>query len=75
MTGPIFDLGYAFLVHLEEPVGHIEGQPDHPADGQPAGDLAGGMAAHAVGHDHQVVDLVGTLRHVASRETGEHGFQ
>jgi hypothetical protein len=37
-------------------------------DRHPARDFARGVAAHAVGHDHHVVDLLGVLGHIAGGE-------
>jgi hypothetical protein len=63
------------LIYPEDPVRDVQGQIDKGADGQPACNLAGGMAAHPIGDDHHVVDFVRTLGHVAGREARQHCLQ
>ena len=68
LARPPFDLARMLFIHVEDPVGHVEGEADKCRDGHPACDFAGGVSAHAVGHDHQVVDLLGPFRHIARGE-------
>ena len=67
-AGPPLDLARMLFIDLENPVGHVEGQADQRRDCHPARDLARGMAAHAVGHDHHVVDFLGEFRNIFRRE-------
>ncbi len=69
------DLGHSVFVHLEDPVGQVEDEADERADGEPARDLAGGVAAHAVGDDHHVIDFIRALGHVARRQAAEHRLE
>ena len=63
------------FVHLENPVGHVEGEADKRRDRHPARDFARGMAAHAVGNDHHVVDFLRAFRHVSRGEARDERLQ
>ena len=56
------------FIHLENPVGHVEGEADQRGDRHPARDFARGVAAHAVGNDHHVVDFLRAFRHISRGE-------
>ena len=75
LTGAPLHLRGVFRVHPEDPVRYLQSQAHQSADGQPARDLAGGVAAHPVGDDHHIVDFVRPLGHVAGRETRRHRLQ
>ena len=75
LTRAALDLGRVFRVHPEDPVRNLQGQADERADGQPARDLTGGVAAHPIGNHHHVVDFVRSLGHVAGGETRLHRLQ
>ena len=63
------------FIHFEDPVGHGEGEADERGDRHPARDFAGGVPAHAVGHDHHVVDFLRAFRHISRREARDEGLQ
>ena len=69
-AGPPLDLARMRFVHPDNPVGHVEHEADQRGDRHPARDLARGVAAHAVGNDHHVVDFLRALRHISRGEAG-----
>ena len=71
LAGPPLDLARMLFIHLENPVGHVEGEADQRGDRHPARDFARGVAAHAVGDDHHVVDFLGACRHISGRKAGD----
>ena len=61
LIDPLEQLARLAMVDLEAPLlGALE-ELHARADRQPAGDLAGGHPAHAVGHDEQVAVVAGLL--------------
>ena len=73
--GPPLDLARMLFVHPENPVGHVEREADQRGDRHPARDFARGVAAHAVGDDHHVVDFLRALRHISRGEAGDQRLQ
>jgi hypothetical protein len=74
-AGAPLDLARMLFVHLEDPVGHVEGDAHQCRDRHPARDLARGVTAHAVGHDHHVVDFLGQVRHITRRKARDERLQ
>ena len=60
------------FVHFENPVRHLERKADQSGDRHSARDFARGVAAHAVGDDHHVVDLLRACRHIFHGEARDH---
>jgi len=60
------------FVHFENPVRHVEREADQRGDRHPARDFTRGVAAHAVGDDHHVVDLLRACRHIFGGEARDH---
>ena len=75
LAGPPLDLARMLFIHFENPVGHVEGKADERGDRHPARDFARGVAAHAVGDDHHVVDFLRACRHISRGEARDERFK
>ena len=62
-------------VEPQHPVRDLQREADERADREPARQLSGGVTAHPVRDDHQVIDLFDPFGHVAARQAREHRLE